>query len=237
MQQNTEYGHPCRLYLISPASIESVELFETQLREAFSGGDVGAFQLRLKDVSDAEIYAAARAAQKICAEHEVAFVLNDRADIAVEVGADCVHLGQEDLEKTSLEQVRRMVGPEIAIGISCHDSSHMAMEAGDQGADYVAFGAFFETKSKAPEQLAKYGTPELDILEWWSTYTVLPCVAIGGMSADNCAPMVKAGADFIACIAAVWEHADGPAAGVKAMNSAIRNALHEKKNAHTGEAA
>ena len=237
MQQTQEYGHPCRLYLISPPHIENVEAFETQLREAFSGGDVGAFQLRLKDAADAEIFEAARACQKVCNEHEVAFVLNDRPDIGAEIGADCVHMGQEDLEKTPLEEVRRIIGPEIAIGVSCHDSSHLAMEAGDQGADYVAFGAFYETKSKEPEQLAKYGTPEADILEWWSTYTVLPCVAIGGMNAENCAPMAKAGADFIACITAVWEHSEGPAAGVKAMNMAIREALNEKKQETSGEAA
>lgn len=237
MQQNQEYGHPCRLYLISPPHIESADAFAAQLAEAFRGGDVGAFQLRLKDTADADIYAAARACQKVCAAHEVAFVLNDRPDIAAEIGADSVHVGQEDLEHASLEEVRRIVGPEIAIGVSCHDSSHMAMEAGDQGADYVAFGAFFETKSKAPEQLAKYGAPQLDILEWWSTYTVLPCVAIGGMTPENCKPMVKAGADFIAAITAVWEHPEGAAAAVKAFNMAIRDALHEKKQTQDEEAA
>ncbi len=237
MQQPVEYGHPCRLYLISPPTVESAEAFAAALSDALSGGDVGAFQLRLKDASEELLRETARACQKVCAEHEVAFVLNDRPDIAFEIGADSVHMGQEDLEKTSLEEVRELVGPEIAIGVSCHDSSHLAMDAGDRGADYVAFGAFYETQSKAPEQLAKYGTPTVDILEWWSTYTVLPCVAIGGMTPDNCAPMVKAGADFIAAITAVWSHPQGAKAGVTAMNKAIIQALKEKKLADDASAA
>ncbi len=230
MQTDTDLGYPCRLYLISPPSIE-LDAFAQQLRAAFAGGDVGAFQLRLKETADAEIYAAARALIPICREVGVAFILNDRADIAAEVGADGVHLGQGDLRAVSVANARAMMGPEAVIGVSCHDSSHLAMEAGEQGADYVAFGAFYPTQSKSPEKLAQYGVPKVDMLEWWYTYTVVPCVAIGGMTPDNCAPMVTAGADFIAAITAIWGHEAGPKAAVEAFNEAIRRALKERKPA------
>ena len=126
---------------------------------------------------------------------------------------------------------RALLGDQKVIGVSCHDSSHLAMEAGENGADYVAFGAFFPTKSKSPEKLAKYGTPKPEIIEWWSTYTTVPCVAIGGMTPQNCAPFVAAGADFIAAITAIWEHPKGAAAAVKEFNKAIKAAL---KNARVG---
>ncbi len=229
MPPEPEHGHPCRLYLISPPQFE-LDAFEPQLRAAISGGDIGSFQLRLKDTPDAEIFAAARRLLPICREHEVAFIINDRPDIAMEVGADGAHLGQDDLDFWPISKTRQIMGADFVIGISCHDSSHLAMEAGEEGADYVAFGAFHPTKSKSPEKLAKYGTPELEMLEWWYHYTVLPCVAIGGMTPDNCRPMVAAGADFIAAITAIWEHTQGPAAAVAAFNAAIKDALKNRKN-------
>lgn len=223
MTDPTDY--PCRLYLISPMQIE-LTTFQTQLREALEAGDVGAFQLRLKDTSRENIAEAARALQPICREYGVAFLLNDDVHLAHELDLDGVHLGQEDM---GLKAAREILGEDKVIGISCHDSSHMAMEAGDNGADYVAFGAFYPTASKSAEKLAKYGTPTPDILQWWSTYTVVPCVAIGGMTPENCAPLVEAGADFIAVINAVWKNPQGPAAAVNAFNAAIKKALLIRK--------
>lgn len=214
-------SYMCRLYLISPPALEP-EAFAHVLEAALEAGDVGAFQLRLKDATDAMIADAARVLLPICRKHEVAFLINDRVDLAIEVGADGVHLGQDDMP---LKQARAILGEERVIGISCHDSGHMAMEAGEAGADYVAFGAFHATKSKSPEKLAQYGTPTAEILEWWSTYTTVPCVAIGGMTPENCVPFVAAGADFIAAITAVWEHPQGAAAAVKAFNGAIRQGI------------
>lgn len=219
-----ELGHPCRLYLVSPPAF-APEAFEAQLRAALSGGDVGSFQLRLKDASDAEIFEAARRLLPICRERGVAFIINDRPDIAIETGADGAHLGQEDLDFWPLSKTRQLMGPDFVIGVSCHDSSHLAMEAGEEGADYVAFGAFHPTASKSPEKLARYGTPDVEMLRWWYHYTVLPCVAIGGMTPDNCGAAVTAGADFIAAITAVWDHPDGPATAVAAFNEAIKDGL------------
>ncbi len=211
----------CRLYLISPPTID-LPKFKDQLKDAFSGGDVGSFQLRLKDVSDADILKAAEALIPICHAHDAAFVLNDRPDLAVKCSADGVHLGQDDM---SLQDARAIVGDAMVIGVSCHDSRHLAMEAGEQGADYVAFGAFYPTQSKSPEALAKYGTPAADILSWWQEFMILPCVAIGGINPSNCEPLVRAGADFIAVITAVWSHAKSPGEAVKAFNEAIERAL------------
>ncbi len=211
----------CRLYLVSPAKLD-VPVFAGVLEEALGAGDVGAFQLRLKGASDDEIREAIRVLMPIAHAHDVAFILNDRVDIAKEMDVDGVHLGQEDMP---LGAARGILGDNKSIGISCHDSGHLAMEAGEAGADYVAFGAYHPTTSKEPAQLAKYGTPAPDLLPWWSTYTTVPSVAIGGLTPENCGELVTQGADFVAAITAVWNHPEGAAAAVKAFNAAIKHGL------------
>ncbi|MFZ4540894.1 MAG: thiamine phosphate synthase [Rickettsiales bacterium] len=211
----------CRLYLISPGKF-SLPAFATELEAALGAGDVGAFQLRMKDASDDEIREAVKVLKPIVHAHGVAFILNDRVDIAQELGVDGVHLGQEDMP---LGAARGILGDHVAIGISCHDSGHLAMEAGEAGADYVAFGAYHPTQSKSPEKLAMYGMPKADLLPWWSTYTTVPSVAIGGLTPQNCGELVAQGADFIAAITAVWSHPEGPAAAVKEFNTAIKHGL------------
>lgn len=211
----------CRLYLVSPPSLVLPDFID-QLRRAFDGGDVGAFQLRLKDVPESDILRAAEAILPVCQEHGAAFIMNDSPELAVKCGADGVHIGQED---GSVAAARKIMGKDRVIGVSCHDSRHLAMEAGENGADYVAFGAFYPTQSKRPEQLAKYGVPQTDILQWWQEYMVLPCVAIGGITPENCGVLVSAGADFVAAITAVWSAAEGPKAAVARFNEAIRAAL------------
>ncbi len=212
--------HEARLYLISPPQIELSAFTET-LKSAFDGGDVGAFQLRLKNTTDEEILRAAEVLLPICRAREVAFVLNDSPELAKKSGADGVHLGQDD---GKVKAARKLIGADAIIGVSCHDSKHLAMVAGEDGADYVAFGAFYPTNSKSPEALAKYGVPTPDILNWWQTYMVLPCVAIGGINPLNCLPLVRAGADFIAVIQAVWNHPDSPKKAVEEFNKAIKDA-------------
>lgn len=211
----------CRLYLVSPPKLVPAE-FAVTLEEALSAGDVGAFQLRLKQASDDDIRSATRALLPVAHKHGVAFILNDRVDLARELGVDGVHLGQEDMP---LADARAQLGEDAVIGISCHDSTHLAMEAGEAGADYVAFGAFHPTQSKEPEKLAMYGTPTKDILENWSRFTTVPSVAIGGLTPENCVELVTAGADFIAAITAVWSHPQGAAVAVKAFNRAIKRGL------------
>jgi thiamine-phosphate pyrophosphorylase len=205
----------CRLYLITPPEIELATFADT-LASALDGGDVACLQLRLKGAEDAAFRAAIETLMPICHERDVAFIVNDRPDLAAECGADGVHIGADDGE---YETARELLGAEAAIGVSCYDSRHRAMEAGEAGADYVAFGAFYPTTSKTPRSRAK---PE--ILDWWRELTVVQSVAIGGITADNCAPLVKAGADFLAVIAAVWDHPEGAASGVKAINDAIAEA-------------
>lgn len=204
-----------QLYLISPPAI-NLSAFAptlTQALEAAPKGFVGAFQLRLKEANDDTIRAATQALMPICHAHDVAFILNDRPDLCAELRADGVHLGQEDLDTWPIAKTRSTIGEEAIIGVSCHASKHLAMEAGEQGADYVAFGAFYETQSKPMEKLLKWGTPTPDILEWWSSCTTLPCAAIGGITPENCAPLVVA--DFIAVITAVWNHPSGAGAAIQ----------------------
>lgn len=198
---------PCQLYLISPPAIDAG--FVDRLAAAFDGGDVAAFQLRLKGVDDHAIARAADPLQKLCADRDVAFIINDSIALAQRLGADGVHLGQGDGDP---REARKILGPSVQIGVTCHDSRHLAMEAGEAGADYVAFGAFYPTTTK--ETLYR---PDPSILSWWVTVFELPCVAIGGITAENAAPLVAAGADFLAVSGAVWSHAGGPSAGVAAF--------------------
>jgi thiamine-phosphate pyrophosphorylase len=186
------------------------------LAQALDAGDVAALQIRLKDVDDDTIRRATEALLPIAQARDVAVLMNDRADLAVELGCDGAHLGQEDGNHA---EGRRLLGPDRMLGITCHASRHLAMEAGGIGADYVAFGAFFPTSTKEAKHHAE---PEL--LEWWAEMFELPSVAIGGITAANCAPLVRAGADFLAVVGAVWNHPEGPAAGVRAMNRAIAEA-------------
>lgn len=202
---------PCQLYLISPPRIGTD--FVRDLAAAFDGGKVAAFQLRLKDIDDQSIARAAEPLQKLCAERDVAFIINDSIALAEQLGADGVHLGQGDGDP---RDARRILGPSAQIGVTCHDSRHLAMEAGEAGADYVAFGAFYPTTTKETHHRA-----ELSLLGWWTTVFELPCVAIGGVTADNAAPLVAAGADFLAVSGAVWNHPAGPGAGVAAFDKVL----------------
>jgi len=200
----------CRLYLISPERIEHPTIFADELRAALAGGDVAAFQLRLKDVADDSIARAADTLRPICQQRDVAFIMNDRPDLAVKLDCDGVHVGQEDMPYA---EARRIVGPDRQVGVTCKASRHLAMEAAEVGADYVAFGAFFPSATKAVTTPA-----ELDILEWWSGLMEIPCVAIGGISVANCRPVVAAGADFLAVASGIWDYKDGPEAAVRVFN-------------------
>jgi len=202
---------PCQLYLISPPLIDAP--FTDRLAAALDGGEVAAFQLRLKGIDDHAIARAAEPLQKLCADREVAFIVNDSIALAKRLGADGVHLGQSDGDP---REARQLLGPSAQIGVTCHDSRHLAMEAGEAGADYVAFGAFYPTTTKETRH-----RPEPSILSWWVTLFELPCVAIGGITAANAAPLVAAGADFLAVSGAVWNHAEGPRAGVAAFAPAL----------------
>ncbi len=204
---------PCRLYLITPPRIDDLPAFAHQLEEALSAGDVAALQIRLKDISDDNICAAYATLAPIAHAHDVAVLINDRVDLAQKLGADGVHLGQDDMP---LRDARKQLGENAMIGITAHNSRHDAMIAGEGGADYVAFGAFFETATKTPKTQAT-----TDILSWWSELFEIPCVAIGGITADNCKPLVLAGADFLAVCGGIWKAPDGPAKAIKALNSAI----------------
>ncbi|MFN3370491.1 MAG: thiamine phosphate synthase [Sphingomonadaceae bacterium] len=204
---------PCQLYLISPPAF-GLEGHARALEAVLAvGGPVAAYQLRLKDVADGEVLAAAARLKPICAAQGVAFIVNDRADLAKAAGADGVHLGQTD---GSVAEARALLGRAAQIGVTCHGSRHLAMEAGEAGADYVAFGAFFDTATKAVEHHA-----EPAILGWWTAISPIPCVAIGGITPANCRPLVAAGADFLAVSAAVWNAPD-PAAAILAFARAMR---------------
>jgi thiamine-phosphate pyrophosphorylase len=208
--------HRCRLYLITPPVIDDLAGFGRTLAEALDAGDVAALQIRLKDAPDAVVEAAVRALSPIAQARGVAMILNDRPDLAARLGCDGVHIGQGDMP---LKQARQLMGQSAMIGITCHDSRHLAMEAAENGADYVAFGAFFPTSTK--ETIHR---PEPEILTIWQETMQIPCVAIGGVTVENCTPLIEAGADFLAVSSGVWNHAQGPAAAVAAFNALMDTA-------------
>ncbi|WP_447725427.1 thiamine phosphate synthase [Sphingomonas koreensis] len=185
---------PCQLYLVSPLDVSGT--FPERLARALDAGPVAAFQFRVKDVDQHEAARLAEPLLRVCADREVAFIVNDSISLAKRVGADGVHLGQGDGDP---REARTILGPGAQIGVTCHDSRHLAMEAGEAGADYVAFGAFYPTATKETTH-----RPDPSILSWWTTVFEIPCVAIGGITPDNAAPLVAAGADFIAVSGAVW---------------------------------
>jgi thiamine-phosphate pyrophosphorylase len=201
-----ERTEPAKLYLISPQQVGGG--FPDRLKAALEPGVAAAFQLRVKDVDEHELARLADPLQRLCADDNVAFIVNDSVSLAKRLGADGVHLGQGDGD---VREARAALGPSAQIGRTCHDSRHLAMEAGEAGADYVAFGAFYPTTTKPSDY-----RPDPSILTWWSTIFEIPCVAIGGITPHNARPLVDAGADFLAVCQAVWGK-DDPAAAVEAF--------------------
>ncbi len=203
----------CRLYLITPPVLPPN--FADLLASALDAGDVAAVQLRLKDVPDDALQRTIAQLRPIVQSRGVAFLLNDRPELAVKTGCDGAHVGQSDMKAPAARKILK----DLTLGVTCHGSRHLAMQAGEDGADYVAFGAFYPSTTKEPPEMAA-----LETLEWWAKMMEVPCVAIGGITAANCAPLVKAGADFLAVVGAVWNHAQTPAVGVKELLAAIAQA-------------
>ena len=210
----------CRLYLLTPPSAPDVAAFADGLARAFDGGDVACLQIRLKDAAgpapDDHVLRVTEVALRLARPRDIAVLVNDRPDLAQRSGADGVHIGQTD---GAVDDARRLLGKDATIGVTCHDSTHLAIAAAEAGADYVAFGAFFPTGTKDAPTRARFET-----VRSWNLATVVPSVAIGGITPDNCAPLVAAGADFLAVSSAVWTHPEGPAAAVAAVNAAIARA-------------
>lgn len=208
--------HACRLYLITPPLIPDLAAFQGKLDDTLSAGDVAALQIRLKDVPIDAVREAATVLAPVAHRHGVAILMNDHVELARDLRLDGVHVGQSDM---GYKDARRILGPNAMIGVTCHNSRHLAMEAAEAGADYVAFGAFYPTSTKAVEHMA-----ELETLTIWQETMETPCVAIGGITAETAGAVAEAGADFVAVSSAVWNHPDGPSAGVRALLAAIAQA-------------
>jgi thiamine-phosphate pyrophosphorylase len=200
----------CRLYLITPPRFAE-GAFTKQIEAALAAGDVASVQLRMKDADDAAVLRAGAALKPIVQAAGAAFLVNDRPDLAARLDADGVHIGQDDAPYAA---ARKALGPDRIVGVTCHASRHLAMVAAEQGADYVAFGAFYPSSTKTPPAFA-----ESELLEWWQSLMETPCVAIGGITLANAAPLVRAGADFLAVAGGIWDYPAGPAAAVAAFNA------------------
>lgn len=211
---------PCRLYLITPPAIADLAAFGGELEAAMAAGDVAALQIRLKPAGEGEIETAVAALAPIVRRRGASLILNDRPDLAARLDCDGVHIGQSD---GTVAAARAAVGPDRIVGVTCHASRDLAMTAAEQGADYVAFGAFFPTATK--ETIYRADPETLSI---WQETMLTPCVAIGGIAIENARPLVAAGADFIAVSSGVWSHPDGPAAAVAAYNLEIDKGLVDR---------
>lgn len=201
--------HPCQLYLLTPPKIDDMERFLKDLEAALSAGPVACLQIRLKNIEDSALIQAGTAITELCHRFGVNVLMNDRPDLVAAIGADGAHIGQDDMDYFSS---RELLGGDAIIGVTCHNSKGLAFKAAEAGADYVAFGAFFETSTKTPKARA-----ELEILEWWYEAVEIPSVAIGGITVDNAAAIIEAGADFIAVSAGIWNYKDGPASAVSKL--------------------
>lgn len=203
----------CQLYLITPPVLDDLEAFAIQLEEALDAGPVAALQIRIKPAGDEAITAAVRRLAPVAQTRGVAVILNDRPDLAAALDCDGVHVGQGD---ASVASARRIMGKSAMIGATCHDSRHLAMEAAEQGADYVAFGAFYPTATKETTH-----RPEPEILSIWQETMEIPSVAIGGITVENAAPLVAAGADFLAVSAGVWRYPSGVASAIRRFDDIL----------------
>ena len=209
-----------RLYLITPPQIDDLAAFTDTFKAAIAGGDIASLQVRMKSGSLIDLAATrsvAAALKPICNANDIALFINDSPQLALALEADGVHLGADDMD---IAEDRKLLGSEMVIGATCKSSRHQAMIAGEAGADYVAFGAFYPTTTKADTTPA-----DLDVLTWCQMFLTLPCVAIGGITLSNAAPLVQAGADFLAVSTGVWQHPDGPAAAVAMFNRVIDEAM------------
>jgi len=210
-----------RLYLITPPDLDPAAfspVLDKTLAAGAKSGIVASLQLRLKDVDDSKIGAAIEALMPVAHKYDVAFILNDRPDLAAKYDCDGVHVGQED---TPYAEARALVGADRIVGVTCHDSKDLAFDAAEAGADYVAFGAFFPSTTK----LAPKGQADVALIEAWASFVTVPCVAIGGITPANCGPLVAAGADFLAVAGAVWNHEAGPEAAIAAFENVVKSAL------------
>ena len=209
----------CRLYLITPPRIDPAA-FRDDLAMALDAGDVACVQLRLKDIDDNAVRRAAEILLPVAHDRSVDLIMNDRPDLAYDTGCDGVRIGQED---ASYREARSLLGRDAIIGVTCHQSRDLSIVAADAGADYVAFGAFYRSGTKTPKSQV-----DPEILRWWSELMVTPCVAIGGITVDNCPPLIAAGADFLSVVAGIWDYREGPAAAVKAFNEVLETVAVER---------
>lgn len=208
------FSHECRLYLVTPPDLTNLQSFSEQLKAALDAGDVSALQLRMKEVDDDTILRTVETLMPVTRERDVALILNDRPDLANRSGCDGVHIGQDDMP---CPEARKIMGTDHIVGVTCHDSRHLAMLAAENGADYVAFGAFYPTETKETSSAA-----DLSLLNWWQATMTPPCVAIGGITPDNARPLIEAGADFLAVCSGVWNWPAGPADAIKRLNQAMK---------------
>jgi thiamine-phosphate pyrophosphorylase len=205
-----------QIYLISPPKIE-LKTFSQELEKALKTALVPVFQLRLKNYLDVEVKKISQELKKICHENNCLFLLNDSLEIALGVAADGVHLGSEDGSIKIAREKSQKINPNFIIGASCYDSKHLAMEAGEQGADYISFGAFFESKTKKSR-----GKPTFEIVEWGNEILNLPIVTIGGITDQNCQSLVKSGADFLSVISYVWDNSEGVKKALVKLDRAMK---------------
>jgi thiamine-phosphate pyrophosphorylase len=199
-------GAGCRLFLISPPRLVAAT-FADRLDAALAIGEVAGFLLRLEASERSSLNEAAARLRPVCAARAVAFLIQAEVERALELAADGVHL----VDVRAAAAARATLGTERLLGVSCGASRHLAMVAGEAGADYIAFA----DPGRPPD------AEIIELIRWWSDLFVLPCLVESDNDAGPCGQLARAGADFVGVSRAVWEHPDGAAEGITAMRLAI----------------
>lgn len=193
----------CQLYLVTPGGLASalaLEAFAADLKAALGAGPVAAVLLRTGGLNGDAARRAAEALGPLAKARDVAFLIEDRPEVAEAANADGVHLTDS---RVSVAETRAEIGPEAIVGVACDASRHDAIEAAEAGADYVAFAG--------PEDALG------ELLAWWQETMTPPCVAFGAGDLETAIRQARAGADFLALDDAIWNHPEGPAAAVAGL--------------------
>ena len=185
------------IYLISPQKIRGTKFFK-DLDNVLKNNKIKYFQLRLKKISTLNLLKISKKIKKITKKNRVKLLINDNPILAKKINADGCHIGQKDMDFISC---RKILGKNKIIGITCHNSKKLALQAKKYGANYVAFGAFFKSSTKKTALKAN-----LEILRWARKKINMPVVAIGGINNSNYKKVLSNGANFIACSNYVWKN-------------------------------
>ncbi len=216
MSDNPKTG----LYVITPPAID-LSLLEAGVSEiAAAASDLDrplCIQLWLGDDRLDDLRRYAERLLPIARAADIAFLVNGDVALAASIDADGVHLNNPEAE--AIAAARQMLADDTIVGVSCGGSRHAGMIAAESGADYVSFGPIYKTETKQRDA----DPAASDAIEWWAGVMEVPCVAVGGLNAENAWEVAHSGADFLALVSSVWDHPGGAGEGLSRIAYALKD--------------